>query len=229
MIDTYIIRMKGNAISEDLASELVASLEANDITHNFFDAIHGDQIEDCWQRQGLKFFHKLKPSRKLPGIKGCFLSHYMLWLKSFNENKPLLIFEHDAIVVKPISEKIIDLPYDVLNLDFASRVVENYHDYVKQDFGTSIHKWVPQPTTKGLSSKLNKASIKGLHAYIIKPQGAKRLTDYIRRTGVLPADIAVNSIACDLRYTKTCYAMVNPKYWIDAKNGSKHSFTRAKP
>lgn len=225
---TFIIRMKNNDISEDLANDLIKTLEKFSIEYSLFDAVYGDNIEDEWNKNNLRFFHKQNENKKLLGVKGCFLSHYLLWKKCIELNKPILILEHDAQIIRKIPENILNYDYEVLNLDYASRVESDYELHLKSDKGKDIISWPIAPKKKGWLSQANKSSIKGIHAYIVKPIGAKKLVDFAKENGTVPADVHVNSMFVDLRYTVTSYARINPKYWIDAKNGSSHSFTRAK-
>lgn len=228
----YIIRIKDNNVSEDLANDLAESLKKYNIDYNFFDAVYADRIQQVWAEEDLKFYHKQNPNRKLPGVQGCFLSHYSLWKQCLENNEPFLIFEHDAIVLRDIPEQIYSLDhYDVINLDYASRVEEDYEGHLRLDKGFHVKSWKPADDTKkkkGLMGIANKSSIKGLHAYVIFPSGARKLIDRAKEHGTFPADIHVNSVFVTLGYTVTSYARVNPKYWIDAKVGSSNSFTRAK-
>lgn len=218
--------MKDNKVSKELANELIISLENFSIDYEIFDAIYGNDIEPVWKDKNLKFFHKQNENKKLPGVKGCFLSHYILWEKCVKINEPILILEHDALIIKKIPKNILELDYEVLNLDYASRVETDYEAHLNSDKGEEIKPWPIAPKKKGWLSQASKSSIKGIHAYIIKPLGAKKLVIKAKENGTVPADIHVNSMFIDLRYTVTSYARINPKYWIDAKNGSSHSFTR---
>lgn len=228
----FIIRIKDNNISEDLANELISSLNAHNVEYNLFDAVYGEQIQELWSKENLKFYHKQNPNRKLPGVQGCFLSHYSLWKQCLDDNEPYLIFEHDAVVIRNIPEQIYSLDhYDVINLDYASREEPNYEDHLNLDKGFFVKNWKPdadQKKKKGLISLANKSSIKGLHSYVIFPSGAKKLIDRAQDHGTFPADIHVNSVFVNLGYTVTSYARINPKYWINAKVGSINSFTRVK-
>lgn len=225
---TKIIRMKDNTISNELALKLTSSLDDLNMSYDFFDAICGDQIEQVWTSKQLKFFFKQNANKKLPGVKGCFLSHYSLWEECIIANTPYLIFEHDALMIRPLPNNILDLDYDVLNLDYASRVEVDYEKHLNTNKGQEIKSWPVAPEKKGFLSRASKSSIKGLHAYIIKPAGAKKLIKKAKENGTIPADIHVNSMYINLKYTTTSYARINPRYWIKGSRGSSNSFTRKK-
>lgn len=220
----FIIRMKGNLISEDLAIDLANSLESQNINYDFFDAIYGDAVEKEFSKKELSLYYKQNNNRKSQGVKGCFLSHYSLWENCIKNNENFLIFEHDALLIRPLQDFGND--FDVLNLDYASRVEEDYNHHLSLDKGDKILSWPVAPQKKGFISQIAKSSIKGLHAYIITPNGAKKLIQKAKDIGTVPADVHVNSMYIDLKYTQTSYARINPKYWIDAKYGSINSFTR---
>jgi glycosyl transferase family 25 len=164
------------------------------------------------------------------GVKGCFLSHFLLWKKCLELNKPILILEHDALAIRELPKDILDYNYDILNLDYASRQIENYWEYVETDHGLEILSW-EKSSRKGYGG-YNKSSIPGIHGYIIKPSGAEKLIKFSKQQGTLPADIQINSLVVDLKYTKTSYVKINPKYWLLAnvtdnrsKPGSPESLT----
>ena len=228
MMTGYIIRMKGVDLSEELAQDCADSLEKHGVNYEFFDAVHGEEIDKVWTEKGLDFYRKQNANKRLPGVKGCFLSHYILWEKCLALDTPILIFEHDALLIKDLPDLVLKNRYDVLNLDYASRVEKDYEAHLQTNRGVGVENWPVAPKKKGLVSQLNKSSIKGIHAYAIKPSGAAQLIHKAQTLGTLPADIHVNSKYIDLRYSITSYARINPKYWLNAKQGSLHSFTRAK-
>lgn len=224
-IDTYIIRIDSEPISVELANDLVKTLELFNINYNFFDAVYGDKIEKLWNQEELFFYPKQNQKKQLDGVRGCFLSHYLLWKECLNKNKPLLIFEHDALLIRSLDfNNILEHDFDVLNLDHASRVVTDYNSYCETDYGYNILKVPSLDVNKKGYARFNKASVKGVHAYIIKPNGAKKLLDFTKEYGTLPADIQINSVILDYYYTQTTFARVNPTYWSQTK--SINSFTR---
>lgn len=216
-------------ISIEQADDCVKSFSDNGILVEKFQGIYNPNIDPVWKSENLFFFHKLKDSKKRDGIRGCFLSHYLLWKKCLELNEPLLILEHDAISLRPLPKNILDNEFDVLNLDYSSRQIKDYWDHVEKYFGENICSW-PSHQNKGYSG-YNKSSIPGIHAYIIKPAGADKLIKFTKSEGVLPADIQINSKILDLKYTKTSYVKINPKYWelpdgvIRMKPGSSKSLT----
>jgi GR25 family glycosyltransferase involved in LPS biosynthesis len=95
-------------------------------------------------------------SRKINAI-CCFLSHYSLWKKSYEENETILIFEHDAVM---ISNFDVDIKFDML----LSIGKPSYGSY-------------EIPSTYGVNRLTSKKYLPGAHAYLIKPNAAKALIE----------------------------------------------------
>jgi GR25 family glycosyltransferase involved in LPS biosynthesis len=228
MIESYVIRMKGVLPSEQLANDCVKSGKRFNIDILEFDAVWGDQVDVEFEKYNLFSFEKTKPHRKVRGVKGCFLSHYILWKRSLENNIPILIFEHDAEIIREIPFEYFEtIDFDVLNLDAHSRTILDYEQHLTEDYGTDIEQHGSTLIKDPSFSLLNNTSIKGLHSYIVRPSGAEKLIKQSSEHGVLPADIAVNGYWCSLFKTKTSYCRLNPKSWIDKKKSSVHSFTKS--
>ena len=54
------------------------------------------------------------------------------------------------------------------------------------------------------------------------------MIDYVWAKGALSPDVALNSVAVNLKYTDTSYFRINEKYWINHKQRSANSFCRPK-
>ena len=109
-------------------------------------------------------------------------------------------------------------PHSSLNYIWSNKVQENNGEDV-----TVFMK--RRPNVSGLEL-YNKTHIKGAHGYIVKPQGAQRLVDWVWAAGVLAADVSINSISCLLTYTDTSYCRINPRYWNAQRMKGTNSFTR---
>jgi GR25 family glycosyltransferase involved in LPS biosynthesis len=220
--------MKGKSPSEDLATDCIKSGKLFNIDIQLFDATWGDNVEPEYQKYKLFPFKDIKPTRDTKGVRGCFLSHYKLWKKCADENRPLLIFEHDAEIIRPIPfEEFDNRDFDVLNLDAYSRSKTNYIDHLNEDYGYTITQHEPEYPAKSGFTLYNRTHIKGLHSYIIRPAGAIKLIAATGINGVMPADIAVNSVWCKLFRTDTSYCRLNLKSWIDDDKRAIYSYTKS--
>lgn len=226
-IPSFIITMQGVSISETLAQECLESTQKFDIHPKIFPAIHGKQISLEWHKHQLKEFQFNKRIKKLnDGAIGCTISHLNLWKKCIELQTPILILEHDAVMIRSIPRNILNKFEDICNLDWLSRITTNYDVEVTHDRGQGVNLFKEKrPPYSGLEL-YNKSHIKGAHSYIIKPQGAQKLIDWLWAHGVLSADVVINSVACKLSYSDTSYFRINPKYWNSERMKGKKSFTR---
>ncbi len=228
-IPTYVITMIGEGLSENLAQECIESAKKFGIQAKIFPATWGKDIDKHFVEQDLKIYKKGQKKKDInPGLKGCLLSHYRLWKKCIESQEPMMIFEHDNIVLRDIPEKLLNTFEDVLHLDFASRQVTDYEDFTETYNGDDVKQWCPQIPRLSGHELYNKTHIKGSHAYIIKPLGATKMVDWVWNVGALSPDLAMNSTAIDLRYTLTSFCRINPRYWMESKKRSKNSFCRPK-
>ena len=228
-IPTYVITMIGEGLSENLAQECIESAKKFGIQAKIFPATWGKDIDKHFVEQDLKIYKKGQKKKDInPGLKGCLLSHYRLWKKCIESQEPMMIFEHDNIVLRDIPQKLLNTFEDVLHLDFASRQVTDYEDFTETYNGDDVKQWCPQIPRLSGHELYNKTHIKGSHAYIIKPLGATKMVDWVWNVGALSPDLAMNSTAIDLRYTLTSFCRINPRYWMESKKRSKNSFCRPK-
>ena len=100
-----------------------------------------------------------------------FLSHHSLWKKCIRLNKPIVIFEHDAVLVGGIPA--------VTTFDILS-------------FGKPSYGKFNTPTFIGQGPLTSKPYFPGAHAYRITPNGAKQLVDEALKTAG-PTDVNIHS------------------------------------
>jgi GR25 family glycosyltransferase involved in LPS biosynthesis len=226
-IPSYIITMQGESVSETLSQECAKSAEQFGINTVIFPATHGKDINVQWHKHNLKDFKFNQRIKKInPGMVGCLISHLSLWKKCIEIQKPILIFEHDALMIREIPHSILDKFKDVCNLDWLSRRTTNYDEEVKIDRGPGVKLYMEKrPPYSGLEL-YNKSHIKGAHSYIVKPQGAQKLVDFVWSAGALAPDVIINSISCLLTYSETSYCRINPRFWNPSRMKAKNSFCR---
>tara|TARA_B110000305_G_scaffold22386_1_gene20493 strand:+ start:1214 stop:1954 length:741 start_codon:yes stop_codon:yes gene_type:complete len=226
-IPSYIITMQGNQTSELLSQQCFDSAKKFSIEPKIFPAIHGKQIDIEWKKHNLKDFKFNQRIKKLSlGMKGCTLSHFLLWKKSIEINKPILILEHDALIIRPIPHSIVAKFDEVCNLDRLSRLTTDYDNKVQEHRGEGVTVFMKsRPMASGLEL-YNKTHIKGAHGYVVKPRGAQRLVDWVWASGALASDVSINSISCVLTYSDTSYCRINPQFWNSKRMKGTNSFTR---
>ena len=226
MIDAYVIKLTGIDNSEALAKECKDSGLKFGVTIKDFNGIYGEQeIEKYHQLYKIKPWKPTMKKHRV-GVKGCFLSHYSLWLQSLNTSKPIMIFEHDAVMIRPLPENILDLFTEFLMLDPFNKMkssykvnhegidkngVEEYFNYdVNAKYGV-LHQYVM-----------------GLQAYIIKPRAAFKLIKEVQLKGYYPADIQCNKGIINIQTFYPSIASINQKFWNNKKLMKEESTTQKK-
>jgi GR25 family glycosyltransferase involved in LPS biosynthesis len=120
---------------------------------------------------------RIRGKFSMPGVKGCFYSHYNLWKKCVEINEPIIIWEDDILLTRnfiPVEWK------DILVVALGHPTKSSkYIDYLLSPSGP--------PKAEDYSN----TSMPGCCGYAIKPHAAKKLLDVYKNT-YLPADNAIN-------------------------------------
>ena len=117
MIDAFVIKLAGIESSETLAQECKNSGAQFGINITDFNGIYGEQEIEKYHSLYKVRPWKQKMKKHRIGVKGCFLSHYSLWLHCLKIEKPVMIFEHDAVMLRPLPVNILDSFQEFLMLD----------------------------------------------------------------------------------------------------------------
>ena len=200
---TYIISIQGNKVSEQLTQQCYESCQkvgqpnvqifpAFDATdskikvqdHNLGKPI-GElgtiKVPEFLQGQAFLNFLRLKRADLLMTQIACFLSHYSLWCMCLDKDKPIVILEHDAIMVK-----------QYLRHNYYNNIV--YLGGCEQIEGSLHTKDTIPPHAsdqKGLDRFICRA-----HAYTIDPAIAKNLVAYSIHHGLITTADAI--MRCDM-------------------------------
>lgn len=125
-----------------------------------------------------------------PGVRGCFLSHWLLWNKCVELNEPIGIFEDDVLFLKPFNNNSGFI--DILKLE----KLQQGKRYAAGDW------W------------------EGAHAYILTPAGAKKLINWGHINGVLPADVMLGTNILDVTFDENNLVTLNPESQVDLNTQS---------
>lgn len=189
----FVIRKKDDMLSERLSNKCVASGKKFGIHIEKFDGIYSDH-DAILARENL-FPHNIIVKKLRNGYKGCFLSHYLVWKKAIEFNEPILVFEHDAVIIRPLPENILSMFDTLLILDRFSRE-KNYIELLSNKFSLKIYEHQKFLTVN--NKDIHRTHIKGAHGVLIKPQGAIQIIKSIKKHGYLIPDVAINQ--CYLTY-----------------------------
>lgn len=215
----FVIRKPGDEMSEKFADECIESAKKFEITVEKFDGVYSNH-DDYINSRKLRFFEKMKEHRKTnPGIKGCFLSHYLLWEKCIELNEPVMIFEHDALMIRSLPDNILDLFSHHCILDYAVHY-PNYEEIISNNCDLTVKTFNKIKTAQFGFKQVNSTHVKGSHAHIVKPLGAETLIKSIKQHGILPADMVVNQYYTSYITIDPLIARCHP-FFSDASNRKK--------
>jgi GR25 family glycosyltransferase involved in LPS biosynthesis len=215
---SYIITLKNNELSIDAA---LRCKQSSNLVVQQFQAVTPRDVPAMmmdekliwtypWDEQKHDFASGLvlspyRTQQKAARI-ACFLSHYQLWKESLKTDEPILILEHDAIFIHDLDpQPILDSKYDIVGINDprgATRKSGEYHRIIQQN-----PKEI-QPVPR-IDDMLVPQGLAGNSAYIIKPNGAKRLIELVKEFGAWPNDaIMCYQLVKNLGVTKTYYTKV---------------------
>jgi len=101
----HIITIKKNKISEEYAKRCSKSCDQFGIKNYFHDAFYVKNKEIVspinLKNQGWISWIKIMNKWLTPSEIACFFSHVSVWAKCVELDKPIIVFEHDAVLVKP--------------------------------------------------------------------------------------------------------------------------------
>ena len=189
---TYIISIQGNKVSEQLTQQCLASCEKvgqpNVNVFPAFDAtgskvkvqqhdlglpvgeLGSIKVPEFLQGQAFLNFLRLKRCDLLMTQIACFLSHYSLWCMCLDKDMPIVILEHDAVMVKPF------LRHNYLNNIVYLGGSEQIHGSLRDTDTIPPH----ASDQQGLDRFICRA-----HAYSIDPIMAKNLVSYAIHHGII--------------------------------------------
>lgn len=121
----------------------------------------------------------------MPGVIGCFYSHYRLWQKCAGGDEPIMIFEDDVLFFRGYIPVVWDEVL-ILSLGKTSFRREPYQQYLENPSGN------PQPMP------WRAYSMPGASGYALKPAAAMKLVKRYNRY-YAPADNAINQHVVDIQ------------------------------
>tara|TARA_X000001316_G_C922013_1_gene36746 strand:- start:2713 stop:3408 length:696 start_codon:yes stop_codon:yes gene_type:complete len=222
-MNAYSIVIPNNKVSFEGYETLIKSSEKvkNDFEVEKFDAVTADLADTVFKGNGLKWNYPWEgettdlttglvkrsyPTTYKERRMACFASHYLLWYKSFREDVPILVLEHDAVFVHKLDpDPLIDSKYDVIGINnplMATRRAKKFFDTVKG----KKEEIQPIPDIDDFNVPQGLA---GNSAYIIKPKGAEELIMAVEKYGAWPNDaIMCKQLIPNMGVTRRFYTKV---------------------
>ena len=164
-------------------NDCLSSLTQHHWDFEVFPAVNGHTVtEQTWQSIGVQMSADGKMSRR-PGAQGCWMSHWHLWNRCVTSGQPIIILEHDAIVMAP-------WPIDI---DIQTQLVKLYTT-AECKVNPAFGRWS-----------------KGAHAYSLTPKQAQQLIDYARINGAQAADKHLGDLVLPWTFYSKDLVVLNPQ------------------
>ena len=213
----YVIYMSGNEFSVKMTEDTIKSLEAFNIEYEMFDGVVGRDGVKVLESFGVQPSAHADRDQWTPGTIGCLASHYLLWDKCANQEEPFLILEQDGVLIRDPRE-IVDQVEFACHLDsflpFNNSIKDpdynHFDEYNKSMLiykpGVSKH---PENVFYG-SNDVTGNVFRGAYGYIITPEGARAVLNFIKKYGAFPADRCLCERAMPRQRANSTYVRLNP-------------------
>jgi hypothetical protein len=170
----YIITIKGNEKSEKYSKACQESCKKVDMPYKVWDAFDGTNstpglivTPPQMENDSIISMVKITDHYLTKGEVACFLSHLSLWIHCAKIDKPIVILEHDAIMLKK----------------FIS--IESYNSLIYLGGSEWVnHNWPMLPIPPLSQDGNNWMFMCRAHAYAIDPLVAKNLVSYVIQHGI---------------------------------------------
>lgn len=178
--DAYIITIKNHDASERLSKRCQNSCIEVGMPYKIWDAFDGTSkdivVPDHSKHDPITKIIKITDHYMTRGEVACALSHVSLWRHCAELDLPIVILEHDAIVIKKIEYLN---SYNAITYLGGSEWADNWNIY---------------PIPPHASEGPNVHFICRAHAYAIDPAMAKNLLAYVIKHGIMsPLDIMLRA------------------------------------
>lgn len=148
-----------------------------------FEAVDGREgHHPLFNRYDDRLRRRWKGNSLSVGQLGCFASHYLLWQKCMNEQRPFIILEDDAVVEPSLFQGFMD---DVRSLDASFECIRLFRNHAKHHRAIDICEMGRLKIVK-----YTKGPMRGT-GYYLTPAGAKKFLD-CADTWFLPVDITMD-------------------------------------
>ena len=175
----YIIRVDGHEESEEKAAHCAESCDKVGQEWEYWEAYNGldGELKDASHHNAIMECLKVTDHYMTRGEVACALSHISLWAKCVIEDQPLIVLEHDAVMVEKYEHHAV----------YNSICYLGGHEQVKQG-------WKVLPTPPHASEGPNYHFICRAHAYAIDPAVAKNMIAHVIKYGITgPLDILLRA------------------------------------
>lgn len=187
--NAYIITVRDNELSEKYSQRCGQSCDDVGMNYKIWDAFDGTGEDIITPRHSMNdnFMRSLKITDHYltRGEVACALSHISLWLHCASIDQPIVILEHDAVMIKKFEQ------HDAYN----SIIYLGGREWAEQD-------WPMLSIPPHASEGPNYHFICRAHAYSIDPVVAKNLLSHVLKMGICaPLDIMIRTDLFNVTHT----------------------------
>lgn len=196
-MDFYIIRIKDNEHSVKAAERCLKSLKdyySIEMEDCYFDAITPkDKPQEILAKDRITNLNGfIEPYSRWDNVIAAFTSHYSVWKRVIERDKPAFIFEHDAVITNALPMQVVKKPLDSSpNAPYKIRFDRHYSLGDIVNIGAPSYGKFNTPANIGINPLTSKRYFPGAHAYYVTPRGAKQLTR-VARENAGPTDTFIN-------------------------------------
>jgi len=217
---SFVIILQESEHSRTVGKDTIAAANKFGIYPEVHNGVLGYNSAELFRKYGITRFLTYDLIDN-PGHQGCFLSHFEVWMKCVKLNEPVLVLEHDGIMIRELPEDILDKFDGVLKLDpldvYNKEGVEAYQSQVEASLSEPVEVW-HQPARASWHGVGE--FIWGGYGYIIKPHAALALIDFARRIGAAPTDVHIGRNIVDIKSTTVPVVKMHKFYDDDNIRGS---------
>ena len=202
---SYVITLLDHEESTKASDQCIKS--SKDVGNEFeiykFDAITPDRVDKMmisekirwnypWEGQVSDFSTGLTksayPTKNQKARIACSLSHYHLWKSCSFDKESYLILEHDSFFINKLDYQLLEnsskLIISINNPRFATRRAVEYIEKIKSSVADK-YGVVSSPYIDEMNIP---QGLPGNSAYMIKPEGAKKMIQLVEEYGLWPND-----------------------------------------
>tara|TARA_B110000495_G_scaffold200617_1_gene216229 strand:- start:663 stop:1358 length:696 start_codon:yes stop_codon:yes gene_type:complete len=189
MIKSYVITIKDNPRSVEVAQRCIDSAKEFGIDVNMFDAITpNDKPSSLAKAEGISL-KKFKNDKQFSRYENCvaaFLSHRSVWQKAIDHDEHVLVLEHDAVFTSSFDISYIK-KHDLISLGYPS--YGRYQTPFPRQLVRAYDDELPI-ITKAFSKP--GGYLPGAHAYVVSPTAAKQMLE-LSKDRAEPTDLFLNN------------------------------------
>ena len=129
----YVITILDNEKSVKAAEKCIQSGVSQGLVINKWEATTpADEPFKILKDKGIIGEKLVEVYSRADNCAAAFLSHFSLWEKCMEIQEPIMIFEHDAYMLRPLPNEVLQLFPDILKLDYLNPYDKTYNKEIEE-------------------------------------------------------------------------------------------------